>query len=170
MQCGLDCCCLFCRQCDYLTMKRETHRIDDAESIAGLSGAQCSRSFGLWTIAPVLVVGLTMLLVFGYVIIRGPVPFYYESLGTMLLAPVIYVRLLPAPYDHYLLMAFAANPLGCYLLCWVPVLLLVSALSCALYSLRRGSLPAALTSLSLCVVVFGTYHFLQPLGFTFALR
>ncbi|MFY8217315.1 MAG: hypothetical protein ACOVMP_12020 [Chthoniobacterales bacterium] len=151
-------------------MKRDANRIDDTQSVAGFFSAQKLRSFPCWTFAPVVVVGITVLLVFGYVMIRGPVPFYYESLGTMLLAPVIYVRLLPAPYDYYLLMAFAANPLGCYLLCWVPVLLLVSAVSCALHSLRRGSLPAALTSLSLCVVVFGTYHFLQPLGFTFALR
>jgi len=151
-------------------MKRNASRIADTQSFAGLRSAKTARSLPLWTLAPLLVVGITILLVFSYVIIRGPIPFYYESLGTMLLAPVIYVRLLPAPYDHYLLMAFAANPLGCYLLCWVPVLLLVSAVSCALHSLRCGSLPAALTSLSICVVVFGTYHFLQPLGFTFALR
>lgn len=116
---------------------------------------------------PGVIVGATLGLIFSYVLIRGPIPFYYESMGTMLLAPAIYVRLLPAPYDHYLLMAFAQNPLGCYLLCFVPVLLLVAAVSCAFHSLRRQSVPAAFTSFGLCGVVFGTYHWLQPLGITF---
>jgi len=129
------------------------------------------RSSGMRRIltSPLTVVGFTLTFVFSYVIARGPEPFYYESMGTMLLAPVIYVRLLPAPYNHYLLQAFAANPLGCYLLCWVPVLLLISSVSCAFYSIRRQSFVAALTSLLICLVVFRTYHWLQPLGLTFAL-
>lgn len=153
--------------CECDDMKRVSHRIDDSQSSARLTVIHSTQA---WSLAPVIVVGLTLLFVFAYVMARGPVPFYYESLGTMLLAPVIYVRLLPEPYNYYLLKAFAANPLGCYLLCWVPVLMLLSAVSCALHSLRRGSLPAALTSLSICVLVFGTYHYLQPFGLTFALR
>ncbi len=142
------------------------HRLDRL-SFPGLAERSCNLKRIL--VSPLTVVSFTVAFVFFYVLVRGPEPFYYESLGTLLLAPVIYVRILPEPYNLYLLHAFAANPLSCYLVCWIPVLLLISSVSCAFYSLRRQSLVAALTSLLICLVVFRAYHWLQPLGMTYAL-
>lgn len=147
-------------------MQREFPRNNE---LPVLGGREKLRACVRWVLSPAIIVGATMLFVISYVMIRGPLPFYYESIGTLLLSPAIYVRLLPAPYDYYLMAACVENPTACYLLCLIPVLLLISAVSCAIHSLRRDSVAAAMTSLALCLIVFGTYHYLQPLGISFIL-
>lgn len=117
--------------------------------------------------SPAFVVAATATFVGTYIMLRGPIPFYYESMGTLIMSPAIYARLLPEPFDYHFLIALRANPTGCQLLCLVPVLILTSAVSCAVHSLRRHSLPAAFTSMGLCLLVFGIYHWIQPLGITF---
>lgn len=119
---------------------------------------------------PVLIVALTALSVAIYVLLVGPEAFYYESLGTLMLSPIIYVRILPAPLNEYLLYALAANPTGSLLLCLVPVLLLLLSVIAAINALRKRSVRAAVLCFTLCAVVFCTYHWVRPMGMTYVLQ
>lgn len=110
------------------------------------------------------IVTLTLLGVLVYLIWRGPERFYYESFGTFVISPVIYTRILPLPFNHWLLAALVKAPMLSYVLYAVPVLMLLGAIVAGIISVRRDSVLYACASLVLVATVFGVYHFLQPLG------
>lgn len=112
------------------------------------------------------IIGAVVLLVAAYILWRGPERFSVESFGTLLFSPVICVRLLPEPLNHWLLRLIAFVPETNHLLCFVPVLMLSLALAFAIVSLRIDSLRFALASAALTGTVFSVYHFVQPLGIT----
>jgi hypothetical protein len=92
--------------------------------------------------------------------------FYWESYGTLLLSPIIYLRLCPPsvalPAGRFLL----EHPWAVMALCGIPVALLVLALVLGVCAYWRNSLLISSMALLLTLAVFTTYHFLQPLGFT----
>lgn len=106
------------------------------------------------------------LLVAGYVLMVGPERFYYESVGTLLLSPLIYLRFCPPsvalPVGRFLL----ENPWAVMAVCGVPVGMLATAGAFGVAGYARNSLLPALVALLLVVAVFATYHCVQPLGFT----
>lgn len=112
------------------------------------------------------IIALTLLGVFLYLIWRGPERFYYESFGTFIISPEIYTRVLPMPFNHWLLAALVKAPLLSYVLYAVPVLMLSGAIVAGIVSIRRNSALYAWASLVLVGIVFVVYHFLQPLGMT----
>lgn len=99
-----------------------------------------------------------------YVFIQGAEKFYVESMGTLVLSPLIYIRLAPAPIHDWLLRA--SNPAVCLALCLVPVGMLLGAVGCGISAYRRNSLPLALAAFSTTAVIFGVYHAVKHLGFT----
>jgi hypothetical protein len=112
------------------------------------------------------IIAAVAILVAGYILWRGPVRFSVEAFGTLLFSPVICVRLLPEPLNHWLLRLIASVPMTSDILCLVPVLLLSFAMAFAIVSVCLNSLRFALGSALLTVTVFGVYHFVQPLGIT----
>jgi len=96
--------------------------------------------------------------------------FYYESWGTWIVSPAIYPRLLAAPWDSWLRRAIIADPLPAYILMAIPVAMMILAAAAAAIALSRNSLRMATVSLLLMVLLFGTYHFLQPMGISFVLH
>jgi hypothetical protein len=116
---------------------------------------------------PLWVVTGTVLSVFLYVLFTGPEHFYYESTGTLILSPLIYLRLMPLSWKKYVLPWMVNTPYSSELICLVPALILVLSGWLAYRSIRDHSLPKAFLSSALCATVFVTYHFLQPLGITY---
>ncbi len=102
-----------------------------------------------------------------YIFYIGPERFAFESFGTWILSPLIYVRLLPDPLNHWLVTAMLSHPLIGHAFCVVPIAMLVAALVLAVHAVRRNSLPSAYVSLALAVTVFSVYHLVQPMGITF---
>lgn len=112
------------------------------------------------------VVGLTVLSIVLYVLWRGPERFCVESLGTWIISPGIYVRMLPEPFSHWLLSGVVRSTWVGPLLCVIPMLLLAAAGVAGAHSLRRNSLPYAFASLGIIALVFSVYHYMQPMGIT----
>lgn len=115
---------------------------------------------------PRLLVLAIPVLAAAYVLAVGPEKFYYESLGTLVLSPLIYLRLCPAfisvPARRFLLDHRWAD----LVLCGIPGALLLLAAILGFLAYRKNSLPMSLVALLLTILVFATYHFLQPLGLT----
>ncbi len=115
---------------------------------------------------PRLMVLAIPVLVTAYVLAVGPDEFYYESLGTLILSPIIYLRFVPAsvalPAGRFLL----EHPWSALVLCAIPVVMLVVAVLLGIFAYRKNSLLLSSLALLLTLVVFTTYHYLQPLGFT----
>jgi hypothetical protein len=112
------------------------------------------------------VVGLTLLSILVYVLWRGPERFCVESVGTWILSPSIYVRLLPEPLSHWLLAGIVKSSWVGPVLCVIPMLLLTTAAIAGFHSLRRNSLPYAFLSMGIVALVFSVYHYVQPMGIT----
>ncbi len=101
-----------------------------------------------------------------YLLWVGPERFYYESFATWIVSPAIYPRLLPAPWNGWLIQTLLHVPGACLLLMAIPVLLLLGALVAGVFSIRRDSRLLAWLCLGGTGLVFGVYHWLQPLGIT----
>ena len=117
-------------------------------------------------LSPVRILAFTAICVAVYLAWVGPERFYYEALGTWILSPLIYIRILPVPLSYWLLSALHHHHALSLVLYGAPVFLLVVALSAAIVSLHRRSLTSAFAALGLTALVFGTYHVLQPMGIT----
>lgn len=122
------------------------------------------RSPTIWTAKSI--VALTCFLVVFYLLWVGPERFYYESFGTWIVSPAIYPRLLPAPWSGWLLSILLHAPLAGFFLQVVPVLMLAGACAVAAISIPKNSRLLACTSMGLTGIVFGVYHWLQPMGIT----
>jgi hypothetical protein len=117
-------------------------------------------------VTPRAVVAFTATAILAYVLWKGPERFYYESFGTWIVSPGIYVRLLPFPLNDWLLRAMHHVPLLTSALHLAPLAMLASSFALSLYSIWNKTLVHALISLGLAATVFSVYHFLQPLGIT----
>lgn len=118
----------------------------------------------IWTARRI--VALTGILVALYLAWIGPERFYLESFGTWIVSPAIYTRLLPSPWKGWLLRVLVGTPWTGVFLQAVPVLMLVGALAAAMISIAKDSVLLACAAMGLTGLVFGVYHFLQPLGIT----
>jgi hypothetical protein len=139
------------------------------ESGCGLSGSEVSIIFmGLAkrVITPWGVVVFTAMAILTYILWQGPERFYYESFGTWIVSPGIYVRLLPSPLNEWLLRALRHIPLLASALHLAPVALLALSFALSLYSIWNKTILHAFISLALATAVFSAYHFLQPFGIT----
>lgn len=123
--------------------------------------AAAPRLFTPWRIVALMTLAVT-----AYVMWRGPERFYYESYGTWILSPVIYVRLLPPPLNTWLLTAMHQFPVLVHLVCAAPVALLGLSLGCSVRAIRRDSVGFAVLAFALTLTVFAVYHWLQPFGLT----
>jgi hypothetical protein len=101
-----------------------------------------------------------------YVLWRGPERFCYESFGTWIVSPSIYVRVLPFPLNQWLLTSMRTFPLLPTILCIAPLAMLSLSFGFALYSIWRESLLHAFICLALAATVFSIYHCVQPFGIT----
>ena len=90
-------------------------------------------------LTPLRVVGFTAASIMIYVLWRGPERFYYESLGTWAISPSIYVRVLPSPFNQWLLAGIQKIPLLSAALCGAPLVMLLVSSASALYSIWRVS-------------------------------
>ena len=115
---------------------------------------------------PRLLVLAIPVLITAYVLAVGPTDFYYESFGTLLLSPVIYLRFLPASISHAAGRFLLDHSWAALVLCGIPVAMLLATASLGFLAYRKNSLLLSSVALLLALVVFTTYHFLQPLGFT----
>ncbi|GAT33181.1 hypothetical protein TSACC_21591 [Terrimicrobium sacchariphilum] len=113
------------------------------------------------------VVVFTAALIGIYILFIGPERFAFESFGTWMLSPLIYVRLLPDPFNHWLVTAMFRQPLIGHAFCVIPIAMLVAAIVLAVHAVRRNSLPSAYVSLGLSVTVFSVYHLIQPMGMSY---
>lgn len=117
-------------------------------------------------VTPHRVVAFTLAAIVAYVLWRGPERFYYESLGTWVVSPSIYVRVLPTPLNEWLLRGIQNFPILSGVLCVAPLAMLSLSFAFALSSMWKESLAHAFLSLGLAAAVFSVYHFVQPLGIT----
>jgi hypothetical protein len=118
------------------------------------------------TVTPQRVVAFTVTAIVLYVLWRGPERFYYESFGTWIISPAIYVRVLPFPFNQWLLAGIRNFPLLPAILCIAPLVMLSLSFAFALYSIWKESLIHAFISLALTATVFSVYHCVQPFGIT----
>jgi hypothetical protein len=123
-------------------------------------------SLGKGMVTPHRVVAFMVAAIVTYVLWRGPERFYYESLGTWVISPSIYVRVLPVPLNEWLLGGMRSFPLLSGVLCVAPLVMLSLSFAFALSSMWKESLVHAFLSLGLAATVFSVYHFVQPLGIT----
>jgi hypothetical protein len=117
-------------------------------------------------ITPRRVVAFTATAILIYVFWQGPERFYYESFGTWIVSPGIYVRLLPSPWNGWLLTGLRHVPLLTSVLHLAPLAMLALSCGLAMYSIWNKTVVHALISLALAAAVFSVYHFIQPLGIT----
>ncbi len=120
------------------------------------------RSQDIWTARRVL--ALTGMLLAFYLFWVGPERFYIESFGTWIISPVIYSRILPAPWKAMLIKMLVFAPWTSLILQSIPVLLLLGATAAAVFSIVKDSLALACLCMGTTGLVFGVYHYLQPLG------
>lgn len=99
-----------------------------------------------------------------YIFWQGMERFWWESYGTWIISPVIYVRLTPQPYKYWLLDALNSGPLLSYFLCFVPVFMGVVALAFGAVGYRRRSLSFAIAACALATTVFVVYHSVKHMG------
>jgi hypothetical protein len=118
----------------------------------------------IWSAQRIVV--LTAILVVLYTLWIGPERFCYESFGTLIVSPAIYPRLLPIPWKGWLLNVLIGAPWTGLILQAIPVFMLLGAFGVAMVSLAKDSIILACAALGLTGLVFGVYHFLQPLGIT----
>ncbi|MGA7881182.1 MAG: hypothetical protein WCD63_09985 [Terrimicrobiaceae bacterium] len=123
-------------------------------------------SSGKGMVTPHRVVAFTVAAIATYVLWRGPERFYYESLGTWVVSPSIYVRVLPVPLNEWLLGGIRNFPFLSGILCIAPLVMLMLSFALALSSIWKESLVHAFLSFGLAGAVFSVYHFVQPLGIT----
>jgi hypothetical protein len=123
-------------------------------------------SSGKIMVTPQRVVAFTVIAVTIYVLWQGPERFYYEAFGTWVVSPGIYVRVLPFPFNEWLLTGMRNVPFLPAVLCFAPLLMLSLSFAFALYSIWKESLIHAFVSLALAATVFSVYHCVQPLGIT----
>jgi hypothetical protein len=131
-----------------------------------LARLHIAMSLGKGMVTPRRVVAFTVAAIVAYVLWRGPERFYYESLGTWVVSPSIYVRVLPNPINEWLLTGIRSVPLLSGVLCIAPMMMLSLSFAFALSSMWKQSLLHAFLSLGLAAAVFSVYHFVQPLGIT----
>lgn len=110
------------------------------------------------------VVAFTAMAILTYILWRGPERFCYESFGTLIVSPVIYVRLLPFPLNEWLLTALRHIPVLASALHVAPLAILALSFALSLYSIWNKTVVHAFISLGLAAAVFSAYHFLQPFG------
>jgi len=115
---------------------------------------------------PRLLVLVIPVLVAAYVLAVGPHDFYYESLGTLLLSPIIYLRFVPASVALPAARFMLDHPWSALVLCAIPVVMLVVAVILGILAYRKNSLLLSSLALLLTLLIFTTYHYLQPLGFS----
>jgi hypothetical protein len=115
-------------------------------------------------IKPWGVVAFTAMAILTYILWRGPERFCYESFGTLIVSPVIYVRLLPFPLNEWLLTALRHMPVLASALHVAPLAILALSFALSLYSIWNKTVVHAFISLVLVAAVFSAYHFLQPFG------
>ncbi len=122
----------------------------------------------LWktVITPRGVVAFTATAILTYVLWKGPERFYYESFGTWIVSPGIYVRLLPFPLNDWLLTGLRHVPLLASALHLAPLAMLTLSFALSLYAIWNKTVVHAWISLGLVAAVFSVYHFIQPLGIT----
>ncbi len=113
------------------------------------------------------VVFFTVALIVLYIVCIGPERFAFESFGTWMLSPLIYVRLLPGPLSHWLVTAMLHQPLIGHAFCIAPIAMLSAAAVLGVHAVKRNSLPSAYVSLALSATVFSVYHLVQPMGMTY---
>ena len=117
-----------------------------------------------WT--PRRVVALTGLLVVLYLLWVGPERFVIESSGTWVVSPSIYTRLLPAPWNAWLVRSLLHAPWTCVVVLAIPVVMVFIAIAVAAVAVIKNSMLLALAAFILTGLLVGAYHFLQPLGIT----
>lgn len=115
---------------------------------------------------PKLLVLAIPALVAAYISVIGPDRFYHESFGTLILSPLIYLRFLPTSLGHPVGRFLLDHPAALHILCGIPVAILLASASLGVFAFRNNSLLLSSVALLLALMVFATYHFLQPLGFT----
>lgn len=115
-------------------------------------------------VTPRRVVIFTGALIVLYVLCIGPERFAFESFGTWIVSPMIYVRFLPDPLNHWLIHAMVRQPWIGHAFCVIPIAMLVAAFVLAIHAVRRNSLTSAYVSLGLSSIVFAVYHLVQPMG------
>jgi hypothetical protein len=122
----------------------------------------------LWhlRVTPQRVVAFTSVAVAIYVLWQGPERFYYEALGTWIISPGIYVRVLPFPLNEWLLTGIRTYSFLPGILCIAPVAMLSLSFGLALSSIWKPSLAHAFLSSGLAAAVFSVYHYVQPFGIT----
>jgi hypothetical protein len=140
---------------------------DQRETGCGLGASEVSvgcMRLAKRVITPWGVVAFTAMAILTYILWKGPERFYYESFGTWIVSPGIYVRLLPVPLNEWLLRALRHIPLLGSALHLVPLALLSLSFALSLYSIWNKTVVHAFISLGLVAAVFSAYHFLQPFG------
>jgi hypothetical protein len=113
-----------------------------------------------------LVILLNPAFVASYIFWQGFEKFLIESYGTLILSPLIYIRLAPEPWSIYLLKASASSEWFCLFLCGIPLLMISGAAALLVRAFIHQCMTAALVAMLLVVMVFSVYHSVKHLGFT----
>ena len=82
------------------------------------------------------------------------------------MSPSIYTRLLPAPWNAWLLRSLLHAPWTCVVVLAIPFVMVFFAVGVAAVAVVKNSMLLALAALLLTGFLVGVYHFLQPLGIT----
>ena len=98
-----------------------------------------------------------------YIFWQGLEKFYWESFGTWVISPIIYVRICPEPFKYWLLTGINSGPLS-QILCMIPVAMGFISLGLAALAIRKSSVPLALAACGLMSTIFIVYHSVKHMG------
>lgn len=102
-----------------------------------------------------------------YIFWQGLEKFWWESFGTWIISPVIFVRICPEPFKYHLLALINSWSAIDFLICGVPVVMFVAAILIGAIAYRKNSLPMAMAACVLMSTIFVVYHSVKHLGISF---
>lgn len=108
-----------------------------------------------------------VLAVTAYISWQGAQRFWWEAFGTWMMSPVIYARLCPEPLKHWFMHTSYFWPSANFLLCMVPVAMLLLSLGLGILAWHRNSARTAVVSCLLMTTVFAFYHSVKHMGMQF---
>ena len=119
---------------------------------------------------PSRIVVLTLLLITIYICILGMEFFVVESVGAMVLFPVVLAQKLPAPWNHSVLAAMLHNNFFIDIFSLIPPVLLLVSILLAAFSILKNSLKIACVASAMAFSVFVTYHCVHHYFFSYHIQ
>jgi hypothetical protein len=102
-----------------------------------------------------------------YILWQGVEKFWWESFGTWMISPLIYVRICPEAFKPSMLALANSGWVANAIFCGIPLVMFVVALIAGSVAFWNKSLRLAAIACFLMSSIFLVYHSIKHLGMTF---